>query len=146
MEQLAAEHDAVDDMVTALEAKALGLYLPISPIPLPYLSHTPPIHLPYTSHTSPIFLQGARAQRPPYISPLSPLHIPSISPRSPLHLPSISQAHGLSSFQESTAPPAKKPPSRQASAKERAPGGLSVEVPFMLPVQRGPSSTTLTYE
>ena len=43
-------------------------------------------------------------------------------------------------------PPAKKPPSRQASAKERAPGGLSVEVPFMLPVQRGPSSTTLTYE
>ena len=76
MEQLAAEHDAVDDMITALEAKA----------------------------------------------------------------------HGLSSFQESTVPPAKKPPSRQASAKDRAPNGLSVEVPFMLPVQRGPSSTTLTYE
>jgi len=111
-------------MITALEAKAHGLYLPISPI-----------HLPYISHTSPIFLQGARPQRPPYISPLSSLH-----------LPSVSQAHGLSSFQESTAPPSKKPPSRQASAKERAPGGLSVEVPFMLPVQRGPSSTTLTYE
>ena len=76
MEQLAAEHDAVDDMITALEAKA----------------------------------------------------------------------HGLSSFQESTAPPTKKPPSRQASARDRAPNGLSVEVPFMLPVQRGPSSTTLTYE
>ena len=82
VEQLSAEHDALADMVTALEAKARGL-----------------------------------------------------------------------SFQDSTAPPTKKL-SREASAKTTAadagsgisPGGLSVEVPFMLPVQRGPSSATLTYE
>ena len=82
VEQLSAEHDALADMVTALEAKARGV-----------------------------------------------------------------------SFQDSTAPPTKKL-SREASAKTTAadagsglsPGGLSVEVPFMLPVQRGPSSATLTYE
>jgi len=77
VEQLSAEHDAVADMVTALEAKARGI-----------------------------------------------------------------------DFAGATAPPTKKL-SREPSAKATplpSPGGLSVEVPFMMPVERGPSSKTLTYE
>ena len=49
--------------------------LPISPLHLPYISHTAPLQLPYISPTSPLHLR--------YIYPLSPLHLPYIS----LYLP-----------------------------------------------------------